>query len=98
MKMDAVPGTPTTMWFTPTKTSKQMIQESGNPNFTYEISCDQMCGNGHTGMRGTIIVETQEEFDAWMATKKPQYLVANPDKDPSAAPKDTTAAKPVALK
>ncbi|MGQ0739502.1 MAG: cytochrome c oxidase subunit II [Bacteroidota bacterium] len=96
MKMDAVPGTPTTMWFTPTKTSKQMIEESGNPNFVYEISCDQMCGKGHTGMRGTIIVESQEEFDAWMVTKKPQYLVANPDKDPS-APKDTAAAKPVAV-
>ena len=52
MKMDAVPGTPTTMWFTPTKTSKQMIEETGNPNFVYEISYDQMCGKGHTGMRG----------------------------------------------
>ncbi len=95
MKMDAVPGTPTTMWFTPTKTSKQMIEETGNPDFVFEISCDQMCGKGHTGMRGTIIVETQEEFDAWIAGKKPQYLAANPDKDPSVK-KDTTAAKPVA--
>lgn len=91
MKMDAVPGTPTTMWFTPTKTTKQMKEETGNPDFVYEISCDQMCGKGHWSMRGTIIVETQEEFDAWMASKKPQYLVANPAKDPS-APKDTAAA------
>jgi len=95
MKMDAVPGTPTTMWFTPTKTSKQMIEETGNPDFVYEISCDQMCGKGHTGMRGTIIVETQEEFDAWIAGKKPQYLAAHPDMDPSMK-KDTTAPKPVA--
>ncbi len=91
MKMDAVPGTPTTMWFTPTKTSKQMIEETGNPDFVYEISCDQMCGRGHWSMRGTIIVETQEEFDAWMAGRKPQYLVANPDKDPSVK-KDTASA------
>jgi cytochrome c oxidase subunit II len=97
MKMDAVPGTPTTMWFTPTKTSREMIEITKNPNFVYEISCDQMCGKGHTGMRGTIIVESQEEFDAWIATKKPQYLVANPDKDPAAAPKDTATAKPVAV-
>jgi cytochrome c oxidase subunit 2 len=73
MKMDAVPGTPTTMWFTPTKTTKQMREETGNPKFVYEISCDQMCGQGHTGMRGGLIVETQEEFDAWMASKKPYY-------------------------
>src|SRR5688572_8674685 len=52
MKMDAVPGTPTTMWFTPTKTSKQMQDETENPNFVYEISCDQMCGQGHWSMRG----------------------------------------------
>jgi cytochrome c oxidase subunit 2 len=91
-----VPGTPTTLWFTPTKTSKQMIEESGNPNFVYEISCDQMCGKGHTGMRGTIIVETQQEFDLWMAGKKPQYLLANPEMDPSAK-KDTVTAKPIAV-
>lgn len=96
MKMDAVPGTPTTMWFTPTKTSKQMIEETGNPNFVYEISCDQMCGKGHTGMRGTIIVETQEEFDAWMASKKPQYEVVMENNKPAEAPKDTAAVKPVA--
>lgn len=96
MKMDAVPGTPTTMWFTPTKTSKQMIDETGNPNFVYEISCDQMCGKGHTGMRGTIIVETQEEFDAWMASKKPQYEVVMEKNKPAETPKDTAAVKPVA--
>jgi len=83
MKMDAVPGTPTTMWFTPKFTTKQMIEKTGKANFVYELSCDQMCGKGHTGMRGVIVVETQEEFDAWLASKKPQYLVANPDKDPS---------------
>jgi len=96
MKMDAVPGTPTTMWFTPTKTTQQMKEETGNPDFVYEISCDQMCGKGHFSMRGTIIVETQEEFDRWMATKKPQYYAANPHMDPDKKTKtDTTAAKPV---
>ncbi len=92
MKMDAVPGTPTTMWFTPKYTTKEMKEKTGNPDFVYEISCDQMCGKGHWSMRGTIVVETQEEFDAWLAGKKPQYLVANPDKDP-AAKKDTATAK-----
>ena len=89
MKMDAVPGTPTTMWFTPTITTKEMIKKTNNPDFVYEISCDQMCGRGHYSMRGTIIVETQKEFDAWIATKKPQYLVANPGAAPGAK-MDTT--------
>ncbi len=100
MKMDAVPGTPTTMWFTPTKTTKQMKEETGNPDFVYEISCDQMCGKGHWSMRGEIIVETQEEFDQWIISKKPQYYVAMPDKDPAAQKADTTkaaAVSPVAM-
>lgn len=96
MKMDAVPGIPTTMWFTPTKTTKDMIKETGNDKFVYEISCDQMCGKGHTGMRGTIIVETQEEFDAWMATKKPQYATVMKNKTPEPAKDTAAAAKPVA--
>jgi cytochrome c oxidase subunit 2 len=84
MKMDAVPGTPTTMWFTPIKTTAQMRKELNDPEFVYEISCDQMCGKGHYSMRGTIIVESQEDFDLWMASKKPKYFAAFPDKDPDA--------------
>ncbi len=98
MKMDAVPGIPTTMWFTPKYTTKEMKELTNNPNFVYEISCDQMCGNGHYSMKGIIEVVDQEEYDVWMAKQKPQYLVAFPDKDPSNAKPaaDTTkvAAKP----
>lgn len=88
MKMDAVPGTPTTMWFTPRFTTKQMIEKTGKPNFVFELACDQMCGKGHTGMRGVVVVETQEEFDAYMAKQTPQYLKANP---PDTAAKGPTA-------
>jgi cytochrome c oxidase subunit 2 len=84
LKMDAVPGTPTTMWFTPTKTTTQMKKEMDDPDFVYEISCDQMCGQGHYKMRGTIVVESQEEFDLWMAKQKPKFYLAHPDKDPEA--------------
>jgi cytochrome c oxidase subunit 2 len=83
MKMDAVPGTPTTMWFTPTKTTSQMKKETGNPEFVYEISCDQMCGKGHWSMRGEIVVETQEEFDAWIAKQTPKYYAVFPDQNPN---------------
>jgi cytochrome c oxidase subunit II len=97
MKMDAVPGTPTTMWFTPIKTTQQMIKETGQADFVYEISCDQMCGKGHTNMRGEIVVETQEEFDLWMAKQTPKYLAMFPDKNPSKPKTDTaTTAKPMA--
>jgi cytochrome c oxidase subunit II len=83
MKMDAVPGIPTTMWFTPKFTTREMREKYG-PDFNYEISCDQMCGKGHYSMRGTIIVESQGEFNAWLASKKSQYEVANAPATPAA--------------
>lgn len=86
LKMDAVPGIPTTLWFTPKYTTAEMKEKTGNPNFQYEISCDQMCGNGHYSMKGVIDVVTEEEYDAWMAKQKPYYYAAFPEKDPSAAP------------
>lgn len=76
MKMDAVPGTPTTLWFTPIYTTEEMKIRTGNSNFVYEISCDQMCGKGHFSMRGVIVVVTQAEYDKWMADQKPEYLKA----------------------
>lgn len=77
LKMDAVPGIPTTMWFTPKYTTEQMKQITGNKNFVYEISCDQMCGSGHYSMKGLIIVETQEDYDKWLSQQKPQYLTVS---------------------
>ena len=84
MKMDAVPGITTTLWFTPTITSDSMKLITKNPNFVYEIACDQLCGKGHYAMRGTIIVETQAQYDKWMASQSSYYATANPDAAPAA--------------
>lgn len=92
LKMDAVPGIPTTLWFTPKYTTEQMKKITGNKDFVYEISCDQMCGSGHYSMRGVIVVETQEEYDAWMASKKPQYVTVQEAAAPAAPAADSTAA------
>ena len=56
-----------------------MIEKSGDPDFVYELSCDQMCGKGHYGMRGVVIVETQEEYDRWIISQKSQYSMAHPE-------------------
>ena len=101
MKMDAVPGIPTTLWFTPKITTADMRAKTGNPNFTYEISCDQMCGKGHFSMKGTIVVETEEEYKKWLASQTPEYFTFFPEKNPNkpVAPvtNDTTgASKPLA--
>jgi cytochrome c oxidase subunit 2 len=49
-------------------------------------------------MRGIIVVETQEEYNAWLSDKKPQYVTvkeAAPAATPAAAV-DSAAAKPIA--
>jgi cytochrome c oxidase subunit 2 len=94
MKMDAVPGIPTTLWFTPTVTTADMRKKTDNPDFVYEISCDQMCGVGHYSMKANIVVETQAEYDAWAAKQVAQYTVAHPA--PAAAPANPTAETPAA--
>lgn len=91
LKMDAVPGIPTTQWFTPKITTKEMIKKTGNPEFNYEIACDQLCGSSHYAMRGVIIVETMEEYKKWLAEQKPEYYTINP----GAAPVADTAVKQV---
>lgn len=83
MKMDAVPGLPTTLWFTPKWTTEEMRTRLNKPEFEYEIVCDQLCGANHYAMRGVIKVVTQEQYDAEMAKTKPNYYAAFPDKDPS---------------
>ena len=90
MKMDAVPGIPTTLWFTPKYTTEEMKVRTGNPNFTYEISCDQICGAGHFSMRGIIVVEKPDEYKKWIAEQKPEYFTFFPDKDPNKAATDST--------
>ena len=55
VKQDAIPGIAQPVWFTPTRTGE------------WEIACSQLCGLGHYRMRGFYTVETQTEFNAWLA-------------------------------
>ncbi|PMW09192.1 cytochrome-c oxidase, partial [Pseudomonas sp. GW456-E6] len=34
---------------------------------TFSLVCTELCGLGHTTMRATVVVESQEEFDQWIA-------------------------------
>ena len=55
---DAIPGMRTPLWFKPTKEGR------------YQINCAQLCGNSHSVMTaGMLVVESQEAFDKWLASK-----------------------------
>lgn len=72
LKQDAVPGHNITAWFQATKPG------------VYEIPCAELCGFGHSGMKGTLYVHTPEEYDAWKAQTWP------PAPPAEAVPDDST--------
>jgi cytochrome c oxidase subunit II len=77
MKMDAVPDMPTKMKFTPIKTSEEMKKITNDPDYQYEISCDQMCGASHYKMRGVITVYDKKwSIKDWNETMKKDGKVA----------------------
>ncbi|GGI56554.1 cytochrome c oxidase subunit II [Winogradskyella haliclonae] len=52
---------------------KAEIEEAGqdlNYQFDYLLLCNKICGKSHYNMQMKIVVETQEEFDTWMAEQK----------------------------
>jgi cytochrome c oxidase subunit II len=57
LKQDAVPGRSIPVWFKATKPGK------------YEVPCAELCGFGHSGMRGFVYVDTPEQYDAWAREK-----------------------------
>lgn len=73
VKQDCVPGIPTQFWIRPTITTKEMRQKLNNEDFTYELACAELCGQAHWNMRMEVIVETEEEYNAWLAEQKPIY-------------------------
>ena len=69
VQMNCVPGLLTQFAFTPTKTTKQMKEEEGK-DFEYVLLCNKICGAAHYNMQMSFIVETQEEYDSWISSKK----------------------------
>ncbi|PAW77230.1 MAG: hypothetical protein B9S32_12055 [Verrucomicrobia bacterium Tous-C9LFEB] len=51
---DAIPGTMVPVWFKPMTPGE------------YEIVCGQLCGSGHGLMRGMLVVDSAEDYKAWL--------------------------------
>ena len=51
---DAIPGQLIPMWFKPVK--------KGN----FEVVCGQLCGLGHYSMKGMLVVDSPEDYQAWL--------------------------------
>ena len=64
VKMDLVPGMTTFQWLTPTRVGR------------YDVLCEELCGIAHFAMRGAVVVDEQEDFEAWLA-QQPTYAELN---------------------
>jgi len=73
VKHDVIPGMVFPIWF--------QAKETGQ----FEIACAQLCGVGHTLMRGFVSIDTPEQYDAWMAEQVAQ-LIPPPAATPVTAP------------
>lgn len=99
VKMDAVPGIPTKIWFRPTITTDSMRLILNNPEFEYELNCSELCGSGHYNMRKVIRVVSLDEYKKWaekQSIENSYYLtIVKPELDKTAgkpeAKKDSTA-------
>ena len=69
VQMNCVPGLLTQFAFTPNKTTRQMKEEEGE-DFEYVLLCNKICGAAHYNMQMSFIVETQEQYDTWIASQK----------------------------
>jgi cytochrome c oxidase subunit 2 len=78
VKMDAVPGMYTNFKFVPTKSTADMRNETGNPDFNYEMACTEICGKGHFSMRFLVVVDEPEDFEKWKAEQQ-SWLKLNPE-------------------
>ncbi len=65
MKMDAVPGRTTTMYF-----------EASKPG-TYELFCAEYCGMSHSRMIGTVTAMEPTAFQTWLAGGKATGTMAD---------------------
>ncbi len=85
VKMDAVSGITTNFHFVPTITTIDMREKLGDPEFDFQMSCQQICGGGHWNMGAKVVVETVEEYQAWLEEQQTflaLYQSINPDFSP----------------
>ncbi len=69
-QMNCVPGIGTQFNFVPTITTAEMKEITKNDEFNYILLCNKICGAAHYNMQMDIIVESQEDYDKWLAEQK----------------------------
>ncbi len=80
-QMNTVPGVPTRFKMTPTITTDSMRMVLNDPEFDYVLLCNKVCGAAHFNMQMKVIVETEEQYAAWLA-EQDEFLVKEGSDEP----------------
>jgi cytochrome c oxidase subunit 2 len=83
-QMNCVPGMVTQFHFTPTITTAEMREKTGNPEFNYILLCNKICGAAHYNMQMDIIVVSEEEYNKWISEQKPFFAANKAVEEPKA--------------
>ena len=62
------------------ETWENLNNKSKNEYRGYQIACAQLCGNSHYKMRGFVTIDTDAEYNAWLAMQA-EYLEEEGDDD-----------------
>ena len=65
-QMNCVPGLKTQFNFIPKFTTEEMREITGNEEFDYVLLCNKICGAAHFNMQMKIVVDTPEDYKAWL--------------------------------
>ena len=83
-QMNTVPGVPTRFKMTPTITTDSMRTVLDDPDFNYVLLCNKVCGAAHFNMQMAVVVETEEEYNAWLESQE-EFIAEKPNTvDPNA--------------
>ena len=69
-QMNTVPGVPTRFKMTPTITTDSMRTVLDDPDFNYVLLCNKVCGAAHFNMQMKVVVESEEEYNAWLESQE----------------------------
>ncbi|MEZ4798773.1 MAG: cytochrome c oxidase subunit II transmembrane domain-containing protein [Flavobacteriales bacterium] len=87
-QMNTVPGVPTRFKMTPTITTEEMREKTGNDEFNYILLCNKVCGVSHYNMKINVIVESESDYMAWLEKQK-TYVAPEATEETSSSNTDT---------
>ena len=64
IKSDAIPGDYSQVWI---QVSSEDVQAQGG-EATFDVQCFELCGPGHSAMKGQVTVIPQDEWEEWYAS------------------------------